>query len=295
MQMLRIKTRHLEIAYNESGTAHGRPVILLHGFPYDPRAFDEVPAILAQAGFWVLVPYLRGFGGTRFLAANAIRSGEQAALGHDLLEFMDALGIKAALLAGFDWGGRAACVVAALWPERCDGLVSCAGYAIQDIRNSVKPAPPRQESRLWYQYYFHLERGRFALAENRHDLCHFLWQQWSPTWRFTDEIFAQSATSFNNSDFVDVVIHSYRHRTGSAAGDPVYVSLEAKLAQTPVISVPTICLHGADDGVIPASSSKDHARLFSGQYERRVLVGVGHNPPQEAPREFADAVLALHS
>jgi pimeloyl-ACP methyl ester carboxylesterase len=288
-----IKTSVLDVACERSGPDDTLPVLLLHGFPYDPRGFDEVVAIVNAAGFRTVVPYLRGYGGTRFLSAETLRSGEQAALGQDLLELLDALHIEKAVLAGYDWGGRAACVVSALWPERVAGLVSCAGYNIQDIPNSCKPAAPEQEARLWYQYYFHTERGRSGLIQKRREISRLLWKMWSPTWTFDDATFERTAASFDNEGFVDVVIHSYRHRTGSVAGDPRYAPVEAQLAAQPKINVPAINLHGAADGVMPAVLSETHRKYFTGPYQRRVLAGVGHNPPQESPRAFADAVLEL--
>ena len=214
-------------------------------------------------------------------------------LGQDLRDLLDALNIERAVLGGYDWGGRAACVVAALWPERVCGLVSGNGYNIQNIAASATPADPAQEMRLWYQYYFHLERGHNGLATNRFAFCKLLWKLWSPTWAFDDDTYARSAAAFDNDDFVDVVIHSYRHRFGSVAGDPAYAEIEARLGAQPQISVPTISLQGADDGVNIATSSEGHAKHFSGRYERRVLVGIGHNPPQEAPLDFAGAVLDI--
>ena len=210
-----------------------------------------------------------------------------------MLELLDALQLGKAVLAGYDWGGRAACVVSALWPERVAGLVSCTGYNIQDIPNSTKPADPEQELRLWYQYYFHTERGRNGLTEKRRALCRLLWKMWSPTWPFDDATFERTAASFDNDDFVDVVIHSYRHRFGGVAGDPRYASIEAQLAAQPNINVPTINLHGADDGVTPHRASEAHGKYFTAKYERHILPGVGHNVPQEAPQAFAEAVLEL--
>ncbi|MET0879348.1 MAG: alpha/beta hydrolase, partial [Tardiphaga sp.] len=268
-------------------------VILLHGFPYDIRGYDDAVARLNAAGIRTIVPYLRGYGPTQFLSKDTLRSGQQAALGQDLLELMDALRIEKAVLAGYDWGGRAACVVSALWPERVQGLVSCSGYNIQDIANSARPADPVQEARMWYVWYFHTERGRNGLTQNRAALAKLLWQMWSPSWSFDDAAFARSAPSFDNEDFVDVVIHSYMHRTGSVAGDPAYAFLETQLAAQPAIDVPAIVLHGADDNITPAAGSENHGRHFTGPYERRVLPGVGHNPPQEAPEEFAQAVMEL--
>jgi pimeloyl-ACP methyl ester carboxylesterase len=283
----------LDIAYLESGPPDGAAVILLHGFPYDAHAYDACVAPLARAGRRVLVPYLRGYGPTSFLSEATPRSGQQAAVGKDLLDFMDALGVPQATLVGYDWGGRAACIVAALWSERVRALVSVTGYNIQDIAASVRPAPPEQEHRLWYQYYFHTERGRAGLAQHRFELCRLLWRLWSPTWRFTDQTYAETAASFDNPDFVEVVIQSYRHRYGYAPGDPLLEPIEAQLAAQPPIGVPTLNLHGADDGVTPLASDDWAAPHFSGPYERRVIPGVGHNLPQEAPAAVVTAVADL--
>jgi pimeloyl-ACP methyl ester carboxylesterase len=288
-----VRTSTLQIAYEESGQANGLPVFLLHGWPYDPRCFDEVVPPLAAAGCRIVVPYLRGFGATRFLSEQTPRSGQQAALGNDLRELMDALGIECAVLAGYDWGGRAACIVAALWPERVHGLVTVNGYNIQDIAGSVKPVAPAQEHRFWYQYYFHTERGRAGLEQNRRALARYIWQIWSPHWAFDDATFERSAGSFDNPDFVAVTIQSYRHRFGYAPGDPMLEPIEQKLAGRPKIAVPTIALQGEADGVAPAQASDPHAALFTGPYRRHLLPRIGHNPPQEAPRAFADAVLEL--
>jgi pimeloyl-ACP methyl ester carboxylesterase len=289
----RVRTSVLDIAYEESGPADGIAVLLMHGFPYDPRTYDEVVPPLVEAGCRVIAPYLRGYGATRFLASDTLRSGQQAALGNDLKEFIDALAIERAVLAGYDWGGRAACIVAALWPERVLGLVSANGYNIQDIAGSVKPASAEQEHRLWYQYYFHTERGRAGLEANRHEFCRFIWQLWSPNWRFDDATYDRTAASFDNPDFVDVVIHSYRHRFGYADGDPSLEAIERRLAAKPRISVPTIVLHGDGSGLSPPESSLKHAACFTGPYQRRVIPTAGHNLPQEVPNAFADAVLEL--
>jgi pimeloyl-ACP methyl ester carboxylesterase len=289
----RARTNTLEIAYEDSGPEAGFPVLLMHGFPYDPRAYDEVVPPLVAAGCRAIVPYLRGYGQTRFLAAATPRSGQQAALGRDLLELMDALALPSAVLAGYDWGGRAACVAAALWPERVRGLVSATGYSIQDIAASIVPASPQQEHRLWYQYYFHTERGRAGLQANRRELCKLLWQLWSPNWRFDDATYERTAQSFDNPDFVDVVIHSYRHRYGYALGDPAFETFERRLAQRPTIPVPTIVLHGEGDGIAAPAGSAAQARFFTGPYQRRLIPVVGHNVPQEAPAAVAAAVLEL--
>ena len=291
--VLRVRTPVLEIGYLQSGPADGPATVLLHGWPYDVHAYDEVAPLLAAAGHRVIVPYLRGYGPTRFLSDTTIRSGQQAAIGQDLLDLLDALRIDRAVLAGFDWGGRAACVVAALWPERVRGLVSCTGYQIQDIANATKPVDPEQEHSLWYQYYFHTERGRNGLRQNRAELTRLLWRLWSPKWTFDEATLARTTASFENPDFVDITIHSYRHRSGHTAGDPTYDAIEAGLAKLPRISVPTVVVHGTVDGVNLPANSLAHQRFFSGPYERRVFADVGHNPPQEAPSAFADAVLAV--
>jgi pimeloyl-ACP methyl ester carboxylesterase len=288
-----IRTSVLDVAYEESGGADGAPVFLMHGWPYDPRCYDAVVPLLAGSDCRVIVPYLRGFGGTRFLSGATPRSGQQAALGNDLRELMDALGIERAVLAGYDWGGRAACIISALWPERVRGLVTGNAYNLQDIAASGKPAAPDTEHRLWYQYYFQNERGRAGLEQNRRPLCRLLWQLWSPTWAFDDATYAQSAASFDNPDFVAVTIHSYRHRYALVAGDPALEPVERRLVGQPKISVPTIALQGEVDGVHDRKSSEQHHIHFTGPYRRMVLANVGHNPPQEAPRQFADAVLEL--
>ncbi len=241
----------------------------------------------------MFVPWLRGYGATRFLSEATPRSGEQAALGHDLLQFMDATGIARAALAGYDWGGRAACIVAALWPERARCLVSCTGYNIQNIAASGEPISAAQEHRYWYQYYFHTRRGRAGLAKNRRDICRLLWKLWSPEWAFDEATFEKSAGSFDNPDFVDVVIQSYRHRYGYAPGDPALEPIEARLAGQPRIGVPTINLHGGHDGVGPAPEKDGQAKFFAGPYERRVLPGIGHNVPQEAPAATVAALRDL--
>ena len=288
-----IRTKVLEIAYQESGPADGPPVILLHGFPDDVHAYDGVAPPLAGDGCRVLVPWLRGYGPTRFLDAATPRSGQQAALGADLRDFMDALGIRQAILAGYDWGGRAACVVAALWPERVRGLVSITGYNIQDIANATKPASAAAEYRHWYQWYFHTERGRAGLTQNRHDICRLLWKLWSPNWTFDDATYQRTGESFDNPDFVDVVIQSYRHRYGATPGDPVLEPIEQRLAAQPKIAVPTIVLHGEADGVGPPQNSVHHARHFTSRYERRVIPVAGHFLPNEAPQAVVQAIREL--
>ncbi len=296
MELLFARTSVLDLAYEAHGPADGPVVILLHGFPYDPRCYDEVAPPLAGDGCRVVVPYLRGYGPTRFRAAETPRSGEQAALGHDLLQLMDALEIDRALLAGYDWGGRAACVVSALWPARVRGLVSCNGYNLQDIARAARPASPAQEHRYWYQYYLNTERGRAGLAANRRDFARLLWSLWSPNWRFDDQTFERSAASFDNPDFVEVVVHSYRHRYGYVAGDPALRAIEARLQAQPAITVPSINLEGDGDGLRAGDLTQDsHAKHFSGSYERRVIPRAGHDLPQEAPSDTVRAIRDLLS
>jgi len=289
----RVRAGVLDVACHVAGPADGPPVLLMHGFPYDIHAYAEVAPMLADAGCRVVVPYLRGYGATRFLDASTPRSGEQAVLGADLLALLDAMGIGRAVLAGYDWGGRAACVVAALWPERCAGLVSVNSYNVQNIARAMEPDTPANEHRLWYQYLFHSERGRAALQRDRRGLCRLLWQMWSPTWAFDQATFERSAAAFDNPDFVDVVIHSYRHRFALVPGDPAVADVERRLAAQPVIGVPTITLDGDADGVRPPEPAQHNAHRFAGPRTHRILPGVGHNLPQEAPRAFADAVLEL--
>jgi pimeloyl-ACP methyl ester carboxylesterase len=287
-----VDTSSLRIAYVTAGEPSGWPVVLLHGFPYDVHAYDSVALILADAGARVFVPYLRGFGATRFLRRETLRSGEQAALGCDLRDFIERLSIVRPIVAGYDWGGRAACVVSALWPQLVAGLVSCNSYNIQDIASANKPAAPEHERRLWYQYYFHSERGRRGLTENRKALCRLLWELWSPTWAFKDEDYERTAESFSNPDFVEVVLHSYRHRYGLVPGDPAFDEMEWLLAARPKITVPCVTLDGAVDGV-SGGSTASHAQQFSGRHEHVMVDNAGHNLPQEAPREFANAILRV--
>jgi pimeloyl-ACP methyl ester carboxylesterase len=283
----------LKVALFESGPKDGPSVFLMHGFPYDVHTYAEVAPLLAAQGCRVYVPYLRGFGPTRFLSDATPRSGEQAALGADLLALMDALKVPKAVLAGYDWGGRAACVVAALWPERCSGLLSFNSYNIQNIARAMVPDTPANEHSLWYQYYFHSERGRAGLAKDRRGVCKLLWKLWSPTWSFDDATFERSAVAFDNPDFVDVVIQSYRHRFALVPGDPAYAEIERRLSLQPAICVPTITFDGIDDGVRPPAPPTQHGHLFTGARSHRLVPGVGHNMPQEVPKVFADAVMEL--
>ena len=288
-----IKAGDLNVSYFETGPTDGVPVILLHGFPYDIHSYLEVVPVLSNARCRVIVPYLRGYGKTSFLAKKTIRSGQQAALGYDLLNLMNSIKIDKAILAGYDWGGRAACVVAALYPERCLGLISCNGYNIQDIKNSSKPSNPNTEQKLWYQYFFHSERGRLGLINMRHDFIKYLWKTWSPSWNFNDEIYGLSKSSFDNSDFVDVVVHSYKHRFGIVAGDPKFNLIEKDLSKQPTISVPSITIDGETDGVSGLSNITKIKQKFSSHVRHQILPNIGHNVPQEDPKNFSRAVLEL--
>jgi pimeloyl-ACP methyl ester carboxylesterase len=290
MRRISVKAGVLQVEVTEHGPADGWPCVMGHGFPYDAHAYDETATLLAQAGARVIVPSLRGFGGTRFLASDTPRSGEQAALGADLLALLDALCIERAVLGGYDWGGRACCVVSALWPQRVVALVSSNTYNIQNIARAMEPAATAsEESALWYQYYFHAERGRRGLERNRRDIARTLWRQWSPAWAFDEATFLRTAPAFDNPDFVEVVIHSYRHRFGLVPGDPACADLEARLAMQPVIPVPAVTLDGTADGLRTDTTSG--IPKFTGPHEHRFLQDCGHNPPQERPREWADAVL----
>ena len=281
----------LRVGYLEYGPPEGTCVVLLHGFPYDANAYSEAAPLLAAANHRVIVPYLRGFGPTHFLSPGTPRSGQQAALGFDLKALLDVLQIDKAILAGYDWGGTAACAVAALWPERVAGLVTAGGYKVQHIEAAWKPEPPSTEQRYWYQYYFHGERGRAGLAEYRRELCRMLWRSWSPTWQFDEATYTRTAESFDNEDFVDVVIHSYRHRFGLADGDPAYEEIERRLAASPAITVPSMVLEGSVDGVTPVGCYSPFDPLFVNGLVKQVIPNAGHNLPQEAPQEFAAAVL----
>jgi len=287
------ETDALRIAYLEVGSSDGWPVILAHGFPYDVHAYDEVAPRLAAAGARVVIPYLRGFGPTRLRSPTQMRSGQQAALGKDLIDLMDALGVGRAVLAGYDWGGLSSCVASALWPERVTGLVSMAGYDIIDVDRMRQPFAPSLESVMWYQHLFQSERGRACLRQNRRELCELLWRQWSPHWDFDAATFDRTASSFDNPDFVDIVIHAYRFDFGLAAGDPALEALERELQAKPKIVVPTVTLDGAHDPLKPGGTA-DHAPMFLGPHDHRT-VQCGHNLPQEAPTAFADAVLAVHA
>ncbi|KAJ4011488.1 hypothetical protein NW752_008491 [Fusarium irregulare] len=292
MSFKTIKTRTLEVGYYDHGSPAGWPVLLYHGFPYDVHVYDEVVPKLLSNNARVIVPYLRGFGPTRFLSSQTMRSGQQAALGSDVIELMDALNIEKAILGGFDWGGMSCCVAATLWPERVAGLVSYASYDIADISASQIPNEPALECSFWYQHLFQQDRGEKCLAENRRSLCRMLWEQWSPTFSFTEDFYHRTAESFDNPDFVDVVIHAYRFCFGNAKGDPGLQKLEDVLATKPKITVPTVALDGLRDP-LKRGGTASHRGQFGDRFERRE-VDVGHAFPMEAPDEFADAILTVH-
>ena len=281
----------LSVAYAEAGPPDGSPVILLHGWPYDIYSFVDVAPLLASAGYRVIVPYLRGYGATRFLSSDTVRNGQTSAIASDAVAFIDALKIDKAILAGFDWGARTVNIVSALWPERCTGTVSVSGYLIGSQEAGKMPLPPEAELQWWYQFYFATERGRLGYAKNRHDFSRLIWQLASPKWKFDDATFNRTAASFDNPDHVNVVIHNYRWRLGLAEGESKYDDLEKRLAQAPVITVPTITLEG-DANNAPHPEPSAYAKKFSGRYEHRTITGgIGHNLPQEAPQAFAQAVV----
>jgi pimeloyl-ACP methyl ester carboxylesterase len=287
-----VDTPVLRIGFEESGNPQGFPIVLLHGFPDDVRAWDGVVAPLAAGGYRVLVPYVRGHGATRLKDARAPKMAEQAAIGQDLIDFADALQLQRFAVAGFDWGNRAACIAAALRPDRVRGAVLIGGYTIQDTIGAPQPLAPERERALWYQWYFNTERGRLGLAANRRPLCRLLWELWSPTWHFTDETFDRTAPSFDNPDFVDCVIHSYRHRNLGAPGEPRFADLERKLAMRPKIDVPSIVLYGADDGVggTPAADSPAERAVITHRIGRQVVPGAGHFVPREKPEAVVSAL-----
>jgi pimeloyl-ACP methyl ester carboxylesterase len=281
----------LDVGYVETGPAGGPPVICLHGWPYDIHSFVDVAPILAASGYRVIVPYLRGYGTTRFLSPQAFRNGQPGALALDTVAFMDALGIRKAVLAGFDWGGRTCDIIAALWPERCKALVAVSGYLIGNQEAGKQPLPPKNELEWWYQFYFATERGRIGYEKNRHDFAKLIWQLASPQWKFDDATFDRSAAAFDNPDHVAIVIHNYRWRLALADGERKYDDIEKRLAEGPVITVPTITLEGDANGA-PHLDPAAYAKKFSGKYEHRlVTTGIGHDLPQEAPQAFAKAVV----
>src|SRR5439155_15192969 len=281
----------LNVAYAEAGAADGSPVIVLHGWPYDIYSFVDVAPMLASAGYRVIVPYLRGYGGTRFLSNDTVRNGQPSAIATDTIALMDALKIEKAILAGFDWGARTVNIVSALWPERCKATVSVSGYLIGSQAAGKMPLPPKAELGWWYQYYFATERGRAGYDKYRHDFAKLIWQLASPRWKFDDATFDRSAASFENPDHVNIVIHNYRWRLGLAAGESKYDDLEKRLAELPVIAVPTITLEGDANGA-PHPEPSAYVKKFTGKYSHRTLTGgIGHNLPQEAPNAFADAIV----
>jgi pimeloyl-ACP methyl ester carboxylesterase len=288
-----IEAGPLSIGYVDMGPQSATPVILLHGWPYDIHSFTEVAPVLVKAGYRVIIPYLRGYGSTVFLSAEAMRNGQQAALAFDVIALMDALKLPRAVLGGFDWGARTADIVAALWPERCLGLVSVSGYLIGSQQANRAPLPPKAELAWWYQFYFATERGRIGYERNRHDFNKLIWQTASPQWHFDDATYERTAASFDNPDHVAIVVHNYPWRLGLEAGEAKYDAYEQKLAATPVISVPTITMEGDANGA-PHPRPEDYRARFTGRYEHRLISeGVGHNLPQEAPLAFAAAILVL--
>ena len=283
----------LNIGYAEAGPIDGQAVILLHGWPYDIHSFVDVAPRLASAGYRVIVPYLRGYGTTRFLSSETLRNGQQSVVAVDIIALMDAIKIKKAILGGFDWGARTVNIMAALWPERCKAMVSVSGYLIGSQELNKMPLPPKAEFEWWYQYYFATERGRAGYEKYRHDFAKLIWQLASPKWDFNDATFDRSAVSFDNPDHVSIVIHNYRWRLGLAAGESKYDDLEKRLAQGPSITVPTITLEGDANGA-PHPDGSSYARKFSGKYAHRIIKGgVGHNLPQEAPQAFADTIIEV--
>jgi pimeloyl-ACP methyl ester carboxylesterase len=281
----------LSVGYVEAGPAGGPPVLLLHGWPYDIHSFVEVAPLLSAARYRVIIPYVRGYGSTRFLSAATLRNGQPSALAQDTIDLMDALKIQKAVLAGFDWGGRTADIVAALWPERCKALVSVSGYLIGNQEAGKLPLPPKAELQWWYQFYFATERGRAGYDKYRHDFSKLIWQIASPKWNFDDATFERSAAAFDNPDHVAIVIHNYRWRLGLAAGEAKYDELEKRLAASPNITVPTITMEGDANGA-PHPEPESYAKKFTGKYAHRTLSGgIGHNLPQEAPQGFAQAVM----
>ena len=289
-----VNTDFLAIAYEEHGSEADFPIILVHGFPYDVRSFDGVVESLVRAGYRVLLPYIRGYGQTRFLDSGAPRMAEQAAIAQDLIDFADALNLDRFAAAGFDWGNRAICIAAILQPERISAQVACGGYSVQDTINPGRPAQARFESMLWYQWYFNTERGVQGLTENRHDIIRYLWDTWSPSWNYTDEDYLRSAPSFDNPDFVEIVIHSYRHRHVNAPGEKRFLEVEAQLAERPVITVPAIVLRAAQSGFGQPSAdpSADQSR-FSDLRGRRIVDGAGHDLPAHRPDAVANALIEL--
>lgn len=290
----KIETAILEIGYKEYGNSEDTPVILLHGFPYDINAYSEVAKILSKKNFRVLTPFFRGFGETKFKTLTAMRTGQQAAIAKDIIDFMDALKIRKAIVGGYDWGSRTSCILSALWPDRFFGLVSVGGYTIQNISANAEPILPIMEQLYWYQYYFHTERGKKGLTKYRKELCKILWAEWSPAWKFDDATFEQSAVSFDNPDFIEIVIHSYRHRYGVVDGDSQYDEIEKLLTSIPKINIPAVVLDPEVDGFVKLFGIDNCSEHFTGKFKQIIIQGAGHNLPQEKPREFADAIIELN-
>ena len=289
-----VQTPMLNVGYEEHGDASGFPIILLHGFPYDIRSFDGVIAPLVEAGHRVIVPYLRGYGPTSFLDPDAPRMAEQAAIGQDVVDLAAALGINRMALAGFDWGLRAGCITSILHPEMVAGFVAMGGYSVQNTVQKEQPAPAFREARMWYQWYFNTEQGRVGLEENRRDIIRHLWETWAPTWDYTDEAFNLSAPSFDNPDFVDIVLHSYRHRHMNAPGEDRFIEVELNLAEGPPVTVPSIVLRGADSGLgAPSQDPSADERNFTQLVARRIVSGAGHDLPVQRPDAVSAALLEL--
>jgi pimeloyl-ACP methyl ester carboxylesterase len=294
-QLQQIDAGLLNVGYAEAGKSDGRVVMLLHGWPYDIYSYVDVALLLVQADYRVIVPYLRGYGTTRFLSGDTFRNGQQSVIAVDIIALMDALKIEKAILAGFDWGARTADIIAALWPECCKALVSVSGYLIGNQQAGKMPLPPQAELQWWYQYYFATERGQAGYEQYRHDFARLIWKIASPKWDFDDATFERSAAAFDNPDHVSIVIHNYRWRLGLASGEPRYDELEQRLAQAPDITVPTITLEGDANGA-PHLDASAYARKFAGRYEHRAITGgVGHNLPQEAPQAFAQAIIEVNA
>ena len=288
------RTSVLNIGYEEHGDPSGFPIMLLHGFPYDIRSFDGVVPPLVEAGHRVIVPYLRGYGATTFLDPDAPRTAEQAAIGQDIVDLTEALNIDRLVLAGFDWGLRAACIASILHPEMVAGFVAIGGYSVQDTVNKESPAPAFREARMWYQWYFNTEQGRVGLEENRRDIIRHLWETWAPTWKYTEEAFNRSAPSFDNPDFVDIVVHSYRHRHINAPGEDRFIEVERKLAEGPPVTVPSIVLRGRDSGLgAPSEDPSEDERNFTNLVARRIVAKAGHDLPVQRPDAVSTALLEL--
>jgi pimeloyl-ACP methyl ester carboxylesterase len=292
MDVKQIAAGDLDVGYVDAGPSDGPAVLLLHGWPYDIHAYADVVPLLTAKGYRVIVPYLRGYGPTRFLSRETVRNGQQTAIAADMIALMDALEIRKAVIAGFDWGARTADIMAVLWPERVKAIVAVSGYIISNQKANLAPLPPKAELGWWYQYYFATDRGERGYDQNRRDFNKLIWQLASPKWKFDDATYDRTAAAFDNPDHVAIVIHNYRWRLSLAQGEPKYDQLEQKLATSPPVTVPAITIASDFDGA--AADGKAYAKLFTGRYSHRVLNGIGHNVPQEAPREFAQAVIDVH-